>query len=149
KDPPKEFTDLAIRMSRGSIGFFEGSVAQWAREAAAGNAALLAKFEQQNAKTVAQTREFADWLTNDLLPRSHGNYAIGAETFLRKLLYDEGIATDLPSLWARGEAQLAKDHAAFIETAKKIDSQKTPPEVFATLEKDHPAEGDLISAIAR
>ena len=34
KNPPKEFTDLATRMTKGSIGFFEGSVATWAKTAA-------------------------------------------------------------------------------------------------------------------
>ena len=29
--PPREFTDLAMRMSPGSVGFFERSVATWAR----------------------------------------------------------------------------------------------------------------------
>src|SRR5689334_10783907 len=31
--PPREFTDLAIRMAKGSVGFFESSVAAWARQA--------------------------------------------------------------------------------------------------------------------
>ena len=31
KEPPREFTDLAIRMAKGSLGFFEGPVAAWAR----------------------------------------------------------------------------------------------------------------------
>ena len=35
KNPPKEFTDLAIRMAKGSVGFFESSVATWAKDAAA------------------------------------------------------------------------------------------------------------------
>src|SRR5262249_10867820 len=149
KDPPKEFTDLAVRMASGSVGFFEGSVAQWAREAAAGDAALLQRFEAQNAQTIAATREFANWLEKDLHPRSHGAYAIGAETFLRKLRYDEGLDVKLDELLARGEARLAKDHAAFIETAKQIDPKKTPAEVFAALEKDHPGEADLIPAVGR
>ena len=38
KNPPKEFTDLAIRMAKGSVGFFKGSVATWARDAAGGDA---------------------------------------------------------------------------------------------------------------
>src|SRR6185503_15139204 len=45
QNPPKEFTDLAIRMCKGSIGFFEGSVTQWATEAAGSDAALLAEFQ--------------------------------------------------------------------------------------------------------
>src|SRR5947207_11331425 len=69
-NPPREFTDLAVRVARGSSGFFEGSVAQWARGAASGDAALLRRFEEVNAKAIAAAREFAQWLEKDLLPRS-------------------------------------------------------------------------------
>src|SRR5579883_108800 len=39
-NPPREFTDLAIRMGEGSVGFFRDSVRDWAKEAAGGDAKL-------------------------------------------------------------------------------------------------------------
>ena len=33
-NPPKEFTDLAVRMAGGSVGFFRDSTAAWAKQAA-------------------------------------------------------------------------------------------------------------------
>ena len=36
QNPPKEFTTLAIRMSKGSAGFLQGGVAAWAKDAAGG-----------------------------------------------------------------------------------------------------------------
>jgi len=149
KDPPKEFTDLAIRMARGSIGFFEKSVAEWAKAAAGGDAALFAQFEQANGAAAASARDFSEWLQKDLLPRSNGRYAIGAANYLMKLKYDDMVELPLPELLAKGEEQLAKDHAAFVETAKKIDPAKTPREVMAVLSDTHPAEGDLIPSVAR
>jgi len=56
KNPPKEFTDLAIRMSRGSVGFFERSVAAWGKEAAGGDADLARQFEMANAAVIAAGR---------------------------------------------------------------------------------------------
>src|SRR5262249_56532151 len=38
KTPPKEFTDVAIRMTQGSLHFFEGAGVEWARAAAGGGA---------------------------------------------------------------------------------------------------------------
>jgi uncharacterized protein (DUF885 family) len=149
RNPAKELTDVALRMSRGSVGFFEGSVAQWAREASAGDASLLAQFERVNAATVQATRSFADWLERDLLPRSRGNYAIGEETFLTLLRYTEMIALPLPELLRRGEAQLANDHQAFVETARRIDPSRSAAEVYASLANDHPRAGDLIPSVAR
>jgi uncharacterized protein (DUF885 family) len=52
-------------------------------------------------------------------------------------------------LLARGQAQLDKDYAAFVAVARKIDPNKTPAEVMATLEDDHPTAEDLIPAVRR
>src|SRR5262249_38076682 len=43
-NPPKELTDVALRMARGSVGFLDGAVRQWAQTAAGNDAALLAQF---------------------------------------------------------------------------------------------------------
>src|SRR5882724_2535527 len=47
-DPPKEFTDLAIRMAGGSVGFFREAVAGWGRGAAGGDTVLLRAFVAAN-----------------------------------------------------------------------------------------------------
>jgi uncharacterized protein (DUF885 family) len=148
-NPPKEFTDLAIRMAKGSAGYFSGTVAQWAKEAAGGDAALWNEFSQTNARAVEATRDFSDWLEKDLLPRSKGSYAIGAANFLAKMKYDDMVELPLPELLAKGEAQLAKDYAAFVETAKKIDPGKTPAEVMKMLSNEHPTAENLIPAVSR
>ncbi len=54
--PAREFTDLALRMSRGSVGFFERAVARWAEDAAGGDAALLAEFRDANAQASPRRR---------------------------------------------------------------------------------------------
>lgn len=149
KNPPRELTDLAIRIAKGSTEFFRASVPAWAREAAGGDAALLAAFEAANAQVVAESREFAVWLERDLLPRSNGSYAIGAESFLRKLKYDEQVDMPLAALLAKGEAQLQKDYDAFVETARAIDPKRSAAEVMASLSTNHPTAADLLPAVRR
>jgi hypothetical protein len=148
-NPPKEFTALAIRMSKGSVGYFSGTVASWAKEAAGADAALQKEFDDANGRVVAATRDFSTWLEKDLLPRSKGNYAIGAENFLAKLKYDEGVEIPLAGLLAKGEARLAKDYAAFADTAKRIDPSKTAAEVMKSLSDTHPTPETLIPTVAR
>jgi len=149
KNPPKEFTDLAIRMSRGSVGFFERSVAAWGKEAAGGDADLARQFEEANAAVITAGREFATWLEKDLKTRSNGRYAIGEANFLAKLKYDDMVEMPLAQLLAKGEAQLAKDYTAFVQAAKTIDPTKTPAEVMKSLSDDHPSAEDLIPTVAR
>jgi hypothetical protein len=148
-NPPKEFTDLAIRMSKGSIGFFEGSVAEWARQAAGPDKALLDSFNESNARLTSAMRDFSVWLETDLKPRSTGKYAIGQKLFLDKLKHEEMVTLPLPELLARGEANLAKDYNDFLATAKKIDPNKSPAEIMQSLSDDHPTADDLIPSVKR
>jgi uncharacterized protein (DUF885 family) len=148
KNPPKELTALAIRMAKGSAGFLEGRLTTWARGAAGQDAALLKEFTEADAKAVSAVRDFASWLEKDLAPRSTGRYAIGAANFSAKLKYDEDIDEPLSEILARGEANLARDYAAFLETAKKIDPSKSAAEVMAALSNDHPTAETLISSVA-
>jgi uncharacterized protein (DUF885 family) len=148
-NPPKEFTDLAIRMAKGSVGYFSGTVAEWAKSAAGKDDALRQEFEQANSAVVAATRDFASWLEKDLLPRSKGNYAIGAANFLAKVKHDDMVDLPLAELLAKGEAQLAKDYAAFVETAKKIDPSKTPAQVMKSLSDEHPTPEKLIPTVTQ
>ena len=149
KNPPREFTDLAIRMNKGSIGFFKQSVTTWAKDAAGNDAALLREFETANAQAIQAVESFGKWLETELKPRSKGDYAIGAKHFADKLKYDELVETPLAEVLAKGEAQLAKDYNAFIATAKLIDPKKTPAEVMAALSDDHPTADDLIPSVLR
>jgi uncharacterized protein (DUF885 family) len=149
QSPPKEFTTLAIRMAKGSAGFLQGTVASWAKDAAGADAALLAEFTEANGKAVAAVSDFAQWLEKDLAPRSNGKYAIGAENYAAKLRYDEMVDTPLAQVLAIGEANLAKDYTAFVETARKIDPSKSPAEVMKSLSDEHPSAEDLIPSAQR
>jgi len=149
KNPPKEFTTLAIRMAKGSAGFLQGIVAPWGKDAAGGDTTLLSEFTGANGKAVFAISDFAAWLEKDLSPRSNGSYAIGAANFSAKLRYDDMVEMPLSEVLAIGEVNLAKDYAAFVETAKKIDASKTPAEVMKSLSNDHPTAADLIPSVKR
>jgi uncharacterized protein (DUF885 family) len=144
QNPPHEFTDLAVRVSRGSAGFFRTTVAGWAKDAAGDDASLRAEFEEANAATIRAFDDASGWLEKTLLPNSKGNYAIGAENFAKKLSYDEMVDEPLERVLKIGEANLDRDYNAFLETARKMDPSKTPAEVMASLSSDHPTESSLI-----
>ncbi len=149
KEPPREFTDLAIRMAKGSLGFFEGPVAVWAQEAVGQDDKLHAQFQEWNAHVIASFRDFIAWLETDLKPRSKGRYAIGKDLFLAKLKADEMVEITLESLLARGEANLEKDYHSFVATAERINPSKTPADVMKSLSDEHPTAQDLIPSVRR
>lgn len=149
ENPPREFAELAIQIGGGSVGFFRDTLHDWAKEAAGKDRALLKEFDAANAAAVKSLEDTVAWMKTDLLPRSKGNYAIGAENFARKLRYEELVDIPLDKLLATGEAALRRDQAAFVATAKKIDPTKSPVEVMNRLKDDHPSEDDLIPAARR
>src|SRR5262245_25734134 len=130
ENPPHEFTDLAIRMAGGSVGFFKETVATWAKDAAGADAATFNNFQAANDGAIKALADATSWLQKTLLPKSKGAYAIGAETFAKKLLYEEMVDTPIEELLKIGEANLEKDYNAFVETAKQIDPHKSPAEVM-------------------
>ncbi|HEY7152798.1 MAG TPA: DUF885 domain-containing protein, partial [Gemmataceae bacterium] len=148
-NPPKEFTNLAVRMGEGSVGFYRDTVRDWAKDAAGKDADLLKEFNAANDAVVKSLTETVAWLKKELLPKSNGKYALGTETFAKQLLYEEMVDIPLDKLLAIGEANLKHDQDAFRAAAQKIDAKKTPAEVMRALSDDHPTAADLIPSARR
>ena len=149
ENPPKEFTDLSIRIAKGTVGYFKDTLAAWAKEAVGNDPELQAEFAKANADVVRELTELSVWLEKDLLPRSKGKYAIGAENFGKQLLYEELVDIPLPKLLEVAEANLRRDQARFAAVAKQIDPNKTPAEVMKLISNDYPTEEDLIPSARR
>ena len=113
-NPPKEFTDLAIRIAGGSVGFFKADVATWAKSAAGTDSAALREFTAVNDSAAAALGDAAKWLKSDLLPRSKGSFAIGEKAFADKLLFD------LKQLVQVAEGHLRLDHPEFSQVAASL-----------------------------
>ncbi len=144
ENPPKEFTDLAIRVSGGSVGFFKETLAQWAKEAAGNDTTALKEFEQTNRAVIEAMAQSNEWLRKELAPKSKGNYAIGSENFSKKLLYEDLVDIPLDRILSIGEANLKRDYEAFLEAAGKINPSKSPAAVMKSVSNDHPNEKELI-----
>ena len=146
-NPPREFTDLAIRIGAGSVGFLKGDVATWARDAAGSDTTALREFTSVNDSAANALQSAAGWLKSELLPKSHGAFAIGAKNFSDKLMYDENVDIPLDRLLALGEANLDKDYKDFVTTAQQVAPGKTPMEAMASVQIDHPTAEALIPSV--
>src|SRR5439155_3659072 len=135
---------IAIEQLPGNIDFFNTTVPETFKDV--NNAALLDEFKRSNDGAIAELKDYLAWLQNDLLPRSRGAFAIGAENYRLKLLYDEMVDVPLPRLLKIGYAQLRKDQRTFVETARRIDASKSPDDVLKELQKDHPSATTLLSS---
>jgi uncharacterized protein (DUF885 family) len=142
-NPPRIYTEIAIEQIDGNRDFFRDAVAK--AFPAVADQALLAEFKQANDAVIAAFDEYKQWLKSDLLKRSKGQFAIGEDTFRKKLAADEMIDVPLDELVAIAEKDLRKNQAAFAETARLIDPKRTALEVLAKVQQDFPAPSKLLS----
>ncbi len=107
---------------------------------------LLAEFQRANNAVITALKDYEKYLKNDLLPRSNGDFRLGAETYAKKLVYEEMVDIPLDRLLQIGYDDLHANQERFAETAARIDPNKTPQQILAELEKDHPAPDKLLEA---
>ena len=127
-NPPRIFTQIAIEQLPGIIRFFQHDVPLAFSDAH--DEALKAEFAKSNSAVITDLDNYLTWLKTDLLPRSNGDFRIGADTFSKKLQYDEMVDIPLPKLLEIGYADMHRNQQHFAEVAKELEPNETPREVL-------------------
>jgi hypothetical protein len=143
-NPPRVYTELALEQLPGIVSFFQKDVPGAFKSV--DDATLLAEFYNANQSVIDVLNSYGTWLKSDLLPRSNGDFRIGAENYRKKLLYDEMVDTPLERLLSIAYADLRSNRAAVVRVASQIDARRTPAEIWQDLEKEHPTASGLLSA---
>ena len=139
------YTEIALEQIEGNISFFQNDLPGAFKDANDPIApATQAAFNKSNAAVIQALKDYGAWMKTDLLPRSNGDFRFGADTFRKKLLYDEMVDIPLDRLLQIAYDDLHKNQAAFARVAKEVDSTKTPQEVLAQLATIHPAPDKLL-----
>jgi uncharacterized protein (DUF885 family) len=144
KNPPRIFTQIAIEQLPGIISFFRKDVPLAFADAK--DPALKAEFEKSNAAVISSLEDYLAWLKSDALPKSNGDYRIGAKTFSDKLKYDEMVEIPIDRLLEIGWANLRSNQAQFKQVAHELEPGKSPAEVLEDLGKNHPAPDKLLDS---
>ena len=142
KNPPKIYTEIAIQQAPGIISFFEKDVPLAFK--AVTDPKLLAEFRAANDAVIKALSDYQNYLKTDMLPRSNGDFRLGADTYAKKLLYEEMVDIPLDRLLEIGYADLHRNQQRYRETALLIDKTKTPQQILAEAVKDHPAPDQLL-----
>ncbi len=144
KNPPRIYTEIALEQIDGLVSFFQNDVPAAFKDAT--DADTKAAFAKSNAAVIESLKSYGAWMKSDLLPRSNGDYKLGADTFSKKLSYDEMVDLPLDRLLDIAYADLHKNQAEFARIAKEVDPTKTPQQVLAELATIHPAPDQLLNA---
>ncbi|MBA3242670.1 MAG: DUF885 domain-containing protein, partial [Acidobacteria bacterium] len=146
EDPPRIYTETAIEQVSGSLDFFARVVPQMFERAGGSrlSAARRAEFHASNENVIAALTSFREWLRVELLPRSTGDYRIGAENFRRKLLYEEMIETPLAQLQREGERLLRETQDEMRSVAEEAAPGRGVVAALQLLGRDHPTADGLV-----
>ena len=142
KNPPKIYTEIAIQQAPGIISFFQKDVPLAFKKVT--DQKLLSEFHAANDAVIKALGDYQNYLKTDVLPRSNGDFRLGAETYAKKLLYEEMVDIPLDRLLEIGYADLHRNQEKYRETASLIDKTKTPQQILAEAAKDHPAPDQLL-----
>jgi uncharacterized protein (DUF885 family) len=144
KNPPKIYTEIALEQLPGLIEFFKTDVP--AAFADVHDASLKTQFAESNGAVIKGLEDYASWLKTDVLPKSDGDFRLGADTYAKKLRFDEMVDIPLDKLVEIDLENMHANQAMFAKIAKEIDPNKTPQQVLAELGSDHPAPGKLLES---
>ena len=146
QQPPRIYTEIAINQVRGSLDYFTRVVPQMIERAGGVrlSAERRAQFETTNQSVISELRSFAEWLERELLPRSVGSFAIGAENYRRKLLYEEMVETPLPQLLREGELELRRTQDEMRALAEEVAPGKGVDFALRLLGREHPSANGLV-----
>lgn len=131
---------IAIEDVTGAVAFFKESVPL--AFASVKDSALQNQFRSANAGAAKAMAGYAAWIKS-LRPK--GTFAIGADAYRKRLLYEDALDMPLDQYLAVGEKALDQTHEQFVATAKEIDPKSTPLQVYLALGRVHPAAGALLA----
>jgi uncharacterized protein (DUF885 family) len=144
KNPPHIYTEIALEQLPGLVRFFQNDVPL--AFTAVKDQKLLGEFKNANQAVISALESYEGFLKNDLLARSNGDFRLGAEKFSKKLLYEEMVDLPLDRLLQIGYADLRANQQKFKQVAASIDRTKTPQQILAELETQHPPADKLLDA---
>ena len=139
---PHIFTEIALQQLPDTVEFFRKDVPEAFTEVK--DPALLAEFKQSNDGAASALQAYEKFLKDTWLAKSKGDFRLGAENYRKKLLYEEMVDIPLDRLLEIGYADLHRNQQLLKEVAAKIDPKRSPQEVLAELQKDHPKPQELL-----
>jgi uncharacterized protein (DUF885 family) len=144
KNPPRIYTEIALEQMPGIVSFFQNDVPAAFKDVS--DSVLMAEFQQVNGAVIDALTSYEAFLKTDLLPRSQGEFRIGAETYRKKLLYDEMVDIPLDRLLEIGRENLRRNREEFTRVAAQVDKSRTAGQILNEAMLDHPAADKLMQS---
>jgi len=117
--PPRVHTETTIEQTQGAINLVREGLAPLLDRAPQSKKELAPLQE----KTAGALEDYKKWLQTDLLPRSDGDFRIGADKFRKKLRFALASDLSMEEIMKRAQADLQQAQTAIYETALPLDKK--------------------------
>src|SRR5437588_440679 len=155
KHSPKIHTETAIEQTQGAISLVREGLSPLLNQAPQ-VAKDLGPIQEKTAKAL---EDYKTWLQKDLLPRSDGDFRLGADKFRKKLRFALASDLSMEEIMQRAQADLAQTQKAIYETALPLykkyfpnagkatleDKKKVTAAVLDKLGEQHPDDNTIVS----
>jgi uncharacterized protein (DUF885 family) len=142
--PPRVHTETAIEQTQGAISLVREELAP-----------LLDRVPQMKKelaplqeKTAMALEDYKKWLQNDLLPRSDGDFRLGAEKFRKKLRFALASDLSMEEIMKRAKADLQRTQTAIYKTALPLYKKYFPNADDKTLGDTHKITAAVLDKLA-
>src|ERR1700682_2629924 len=151
---PRVHTETAIEQTQGAISLVREGLAPLLEQAPQ----LKKEIAPLQEKTAKALEEYKKWLEKDLLPRSDGDFRLGANKFRKKLRFALSSDLSMEEVMKRAQADLQQTHTAIYETALPLykkyfpkadktaldDKKKVTQAVLDKLSKEHSDDNTIV-----
>jgi uncharacterized protein (DUF885 family) len=140
-------SELAVRRAIEHAQAAKGFIAETLPKAMQGvpDPKLLDQLRSASGDASRALDDFANWLARDLLPRAHGDFALGRDRLMETLRRGEGVDVTPELLVSLGERDL-KDARRRLDEATRAATGKSGADVSKLLEEDHGRPEELLTS---
>src|SRR5256712_11557967 len=142
--PPRVHTETAIEQTQGAINLVREGLALLLDRAPQ----MKTELAPLQERTAAALEDYKKWLHNDLLPRSDGNFRLGAEKFRKKLRFALASDLSMQEIMKRAQADLQQTQTAIYETALPLYKKYFPNADAVTLADKHKVTAAVLDKLA-
>lgn len=133
-NPPRRFTEAAIFKTQGTLDSLKKDALSLAGQPGLAEGELTRSIET----AVGALEDFELYLTEDLLPRSTGSWAIGKEHYDYILQHRWHLNTNTDAILARGLSAFKETEALAQQVSERMEPGSHWSEVYEKLKDQHP-----------
>src|SRR6266446_1350748 len=120
--PPRVYTETAIEQTQGAISLVREGLAPLLEQAPQ----MKKEVAPLQEKTARALEDYKKWLEKDLLPRSDGDFRLGADKFRKKLRFALASDLSMEEIMKRAQMDLQQTQRAIYETALSLYKKYFP-----------------------